>query len=98
MAISGVSSVGGGSSSGADQDVRVLQLKSQIEDWSTCPTTDPKTKKAIVGKLEAQLDMVKASIQTSQQTKQAESDHQSKQSVSDLQAATGLGSALDISA
>jgi hypothetical protein len=50
-------------------DVRVKTLQAKIQDWATCPTTDPQTKKEIVGKLQQQLDVVKASIKSEQSKK-----------------------------
>ena len=62
-----------GSSSSADQgDPQVQQLKYQINDWSTCPTTPPAMKKQIVAKLQNQLDSVEASLATHAKNVQAE--------------------------
>ena len=88
MAILGVSSSCTGSSSGAGQDLQVRQLKSRIDDWSSCPTTDPQTKRSIVGRLQAQLDIVTSSIQAQEKAKENQAADQ----------APGLGSNIDINA
>jgi hypothetical protein len=49
-------------SSDVSTDGRVQQLQSQIKDWTNCPTTDPQTKRQIVGKLENELDGVESAI------------------------------------
>ncbi len=51
--------------SSVKSDVQVQKLQSQIQDWRTCPTTDAKTKQTIVTRLEAQLDSVVASLESS---------------------------------
>jgi hypothetical protein len=74
MSIGPVSS-SGSSDAAVQTDFQVKQLESQIQDWTTCPTTPPETKKAIVGKLEAQLASVKKGIETRQNAvKQANAD------------------------
>ena len=64
MDISAVSSSRGGASIAINEDLQVKTLKGKIEDWSTCPTTDPQTKRAIVGRLQAQLDALTSSLQS----------------------------------
>ncbi len=49
-------------SSAARTDVRVQHLEAQIQDWATCPTTDPSSKREIVGRLSNQLQGVEADI------------------------------------
>lgn len=44
----------------AKLDVRAQALQGQIQDWSTCPTTDPATKRQIVSRLSAELATVYA--------------------------------------
>jgi hypothetical protein len=58
-------------STSVSTDLQVQHLQSQIEDWRTCPTTDPKTKQEKVSRLEAQLDVVKAQLQSRTQVIQA---------------------------
>jgi hypothetical protein len=69
--ISGVSKSSGSDSSAVQSDYRVRQLESQIEDWSTCPTTPPDQKKAIVTNLQFQLDSAKSTIENQQKAVQA---------------------------
>ena len=45
-------------------------LKSKIQDWSTCPTTDPATKKVIVDRLQTQLSSVVSSLEAQAKKKQ----------------------------
>jgi hypothetical protein len=61
----------------------------QIQDWANCPTTDPGTKKEIVGKLSSELADVYKEI-GAQDAKGAQGDP--KQS-----AVSGLGANLDFS-
>ncbi len=77
MAISGIST-------SAAQDPEVKQLKGKINDWETCPTTDPQTKRAIVGRLQVQLDSVTSALQSHDKAKESQM--------------TGLGEAVDIRA
>ena len=90
MAISGVTSSGG--SSPVDQDLQVKSLKAKIDDWSTCPTTDPATKKSIVDRLQSQLDTVTTSLQAREKAK---ADDKAKANNSDQ---TGVGAGIDLSA
>lgn len=71
-----------------DQDLQVKGLRSKIDDWSTCPTTDPQTKKEIVGRLQVQLDELKSSLENHAKAKES-------QAVNDAQ---GLGATVDIQA
>ena len=69
MAISSVcSGCNATSYSPANQDPQVRALKAKINDWETCPTTDSQTKKAIVGRLQIQLDGVTSAIQSHEQS------------------------------
>ncbi|HVT11331.1 MAG TPA: hypothetical protein VHE55_03615 [Fimbriimonadaceae bacterium] len=70
MTISGAASSRSTYSPAVAQDVRVKELKAKIDDWSTCPTTDPQTKREIVGRLQQQLDQVSTSIEDREQAKQ----------------------------
>ena len=90
MAISGVSGCSTCSSAAVDQDVQVKTLKAKIEDWSTCPTTDPQSKKEIVGRLQIELDAATASITASVQAKADESKSQ------DPVPTPGLGATIDL--
>ncbi len=89
MSISISCSTCGSSTSGADQDVQVKTLKSQIEDWSTCPTTDPQTKRAIVGRLQTELDSVTSSIQAKAKAEQEQPSEASSST-------PGLGESIDL--
>ena len=42
----------------AKNDARAQSIQGAINDWSTCPTTDPGTKKQIVDKLASELASV----------------------------------------
>jgi len=63
QSISGVSRSASSDDISVKSDVQVRKLESQIKDWTDCPTTPPDTKKAIVGRLQAQLDSLKAGIE-----------------------------------
>jgi hypothetical protein len=92
MSISSVFSSGAGSSSCVDQDLQIKTLKAKIQDWSTCPTTDPQTKRAIVSRLQVQLDALTSSIQGHAQAKDS-------QPTGPTPVATpGLGATIDIRA
>ncbi|HTQ10036.1 MAG TPA: hypothetical protein VMI31_08205 [Fimbriimonadaceae bacterium] len=82
-----LSGVGSGFAAHAavDQDLQVKTLEAKIEDWSTCPTTDPQTKRAIVARLQSQLDAVTSSLEA-------------KQGDSTESRANGLGQVLDLRA
>jgi hypothetical protein len=64
MILSNNNSKGSDYASRASTDPQVAELKSKIQDWSTCPTTDGATKRAIVDKLQIQLDSVVSAIST----------------------------------
>ena len=80
----GPSLAGSATRAAVDQDLQVKTLKAKIEDWSTCPTTDPQTKRAIVGRLQVQLEALTSCLE--------EKGGNSNASV------TGLGSSLDLRA
>jgi hypothetical protein len=74
MSVQAIGAIGKGSGADAfavESDFRVKQLESQIQDWSTCPTTPPDMKKSIVGRLQLQLDSAKAGIENQQKAVQA---------------------------
>jgi len=73
----------------AKVDVRARALMGQIQDWANCPTTDPGTKKEIVGKLSSELADVYKEIGA-----QDAKVNQGQPSPSSL---SGLGSNLDLS-
>ena len=56
----------------ATSDPQVQALKAKIQDWTDCPTTDATTKKAIVGRLQVQLDSLTSLIRSSDDSKQSE--------------------------
>jgi hypothetical protein len=62
QAISAISSKSGSDDSAVQSDFQVKQIESQIQDWSTCPTTPPEMKKSIVAKLQVQLDSIEKSV------------------------------------
>lgn len=72
-----------GATASVNNDIQVRQLKSRIDDWSTCPTTDPATKKSIVNRLQAQLDVVTHSIESREKEKASQE--------------SGVGTSLDLS-
>ncbi len=81
------SSSSSSSSQTIKNDVQVRSLKSQIQDWSTCPTTPPATKKAIVSRLETKLSAVESSLEA-----------HAKQQQTQAAAESGVGGSVDISA
>ncbi|HEY3780274.1 MAG TPA: hypothetical protein VGL56_04265 [Fimbriimonadaceae bacterium] len=100
MSVTAISSATSGSATSAKNsnpavtsDVEVRTLKSQIQDWSTCPTTDPATKKAIVGRLTTKLDTLENTLETKAQQQAKDKQDQSHSAASQ----TGLGNHLDIS-
>ena len=62
MAISAISGSSTNAYSPVNTDPQVRALKAEIQDWADCPTTDASTKKAIVGRLQVQLNSLTASI------------------------------------
>jgi len=73
-------------------------LKAKIQDWSTCPTTDPQTKRAIVGRLQIQLDALTSSIEGSANAKGSQQESSSQPNSEPLTLATGLGAEIDLRA
>lgn len=90
--ITPVQAASGSSSSSVQSDYQVRQLESQIKDWSSCPTTPPATKKAIVAKLQLQLDSIEKGLEThlknAQTQKQADGQAGSSRNGSSPQTAT----------
>ncbi len=74
QSVSGSSSVTSSDSSSVQTDFQVKQLESQIQDWSTCATTPPETKRAIVSRLQLQLDTLKKGIERQEAVKRANQD------------------------
>ena len=71
-------------------DYQVQQIQAQIDDWRTCPTTDPQTKQVKIGKLQVQMDAVKVQLEAHEKAaKQLQA-----QTVQQL--ATGNGTRLDV--
>lgn len=67
MTISAVSYQPVRSNSPASLDPQVKALEAKMKDWAECPTTDPQTKQAIVGRLQTQLDSLASSIESRHQ-------------------------------
>ncbi len=53
-------------------DSQVRTLKAKIQDWTDCPTTDATTMKAILGRLQVQLDSLTLVIQAKDDSKKSE--------------------------
>ena len=78
QAIGAIRKSSGADTSAVESDFRVKQLESQIEDWSTCPTTPPDMKKSIVGRLQIQLDSAKTGVENQQKAVQAANQDSAK--------------------
>ncbi len=92
-ATSSCTGVGSYGSGGASSDYEVKTIEKQIQDWKSCPTTDPQTKRDIVDKLQTKLNSVKAVIEQHSQDRVKMHDAEA-----DTSEATGLGRRLDLRA